>query len=91
MVVLSVFVMCEFVFMFISLKMGLLDILLWREPGFVLVFFLLNIASLRWYIHILKHSRGAWVAQLVKHPTSDQVMIWQFMSSSPMSGSVLTA
>ena len=34
---------------------------------------------------------GAWVAQLVKHPTLAQVMISQFMGSSPMSGSVLTA
>ena len=29
---------------------------------------------------------GAWVAQSVKHPTSDQVMILQ-LSSSPTSGS----
>ena len=35
--------------------------------------------------------RGAWVAQSVKHPTSAQVMILWFMSSSPASGSVLTA
>ena len=34
---------------------------------------------------------GAWVAQLVKRPTSAQVMISRFVSSSPMSGSVLTA
>ena len=33
--------------------------------------------------------RSTWVAQSVKHPT--QVMISQFMGSSPMSGSVLTA
>ena len=41
-------------------------------------------------------SRGAWVAQSVKHPTSAQVMISQLVisqlvSSSPTSGSVLTA
>ena len=36
-------------------------------------------------------SWGAWVAQLVEHPTSAQVMISQFMSSSSASGSVLTA
>ena len=36
-------------------------------------------------------SRGVWVAQLVKHLTSAQVMISQFMGSSPTSGSVLTA
>ena len=31
------------------------------------------------------------MAQLVKSPTSAQVMISRFLSSSPMSGSVLTA
>ena len=35
--------------------------------------------------------RGGWVAQSVKPPTSAQVMISRFMSSSPASGSVLTA
>ena len=35
--------------------------------------------------------RGAWVAQWIEHPTSAQVMISQFVSSSPASGSVLTA
>ena len=34
---------------------------------------------------------GAWVAQLAKRPTPAQVMISQFVSSSPASGSVLTA
>ena len=34
---------------------------------------------------------GAWVAWSVKRPTSAQVMISQSMSSSPASGSVLTA
>ena len=34
---------------------------------------------------------GPWVAQLVKRLTLAQVMISQFVSSSPMSGSVLTA
>ena len=34
---------------------------------------------------------GVWVAQSVKHPTWAQVMISQFVSSSVMSGSVLTA
>ena len=34
--------------------------------------------------------RGAWVAQSVKRPTSAQVMISRFVSSSPTSGSVLT-
>ena len=36
-------------------------------------------------------SPGAWVAQLVKQPTSAQVMISQLVISSPTSGSVLTA
>ena len=35
--------------------------------------------------------RSAWVTQAVKRPTSAQVMIPRFMSSSPASGSVLTA
>ena len=36
-------------------------------------------------------SRGAWVAQSVERPTSAQVMISPSVSSSPASGSVLTA
>ena len=36
------------------------------------------------------HSGGAWVAQLVKHPTLAQVMILQFLSSSPTTGSLLS-
>ena len=35
--------------------------------------------------------RGTWVAQLVEQLTSAQVMILRFVSSSPTSGSVLTA
>ena len=34
---------------------------------------------------------GTWVAQSVERPTSAQVTMSQFMSSSPASGSVLTA
>ena len=34
---------------------------------------------------------GAWVAQLVKCPTSVQITISGFVSSSPVLGSVLTA
>ena len=34
---------------------------------------------------------GTWVARLVERPTSAQVMISQFVGSSPASGSVLTA
>ena len=42
---------------------------------------------------VLEHSkyRGAWVAQSVERPTSVQVVISQFVGSSPASGSVLTA
>ena len=40
---------------------------------------------------IKRHKRGAWVAQSVKRPTSAQVMISRFVSSSPGSGSVPTA
>ena len=36
-------------------------------------------------------SRGAWVAQSAKRPTSAQVMISWFVGSSPVSGSVLIA
>ena len=36
-------------------------------------------------------SRGAWVAQSVERLTLAQVMISQLVSSSPTSGSVLTA
>ena len=36
-------------------------------------------------------SRGAWGAQWLQRPTSAQVMISRFVSSSPASGSVLTA
>ena len=36
------------------------------------------------------YTGGTWVAQLVKHSISAQVMILWFVSSSPMLGSVLT-
>ena len=42
-------------------------------------------------IHLKWQAGGAWVAQLVKRPTSAQVMISRSVSSSPASGSVLTA
>ena len=38
-----------------------------------------------------KEKRGAWVVQSVERPTSAQVMISLSVSSSPASGSVLTA
>ena len=42
---------------------------------------------------LFKTSLGgdAWVAQLVKHPASAQVMISRFVGSGPVSGSVLIA
>ena len=39
----------------------------------------------------MSNFRGAWVAQSVERPTSAQVMISRSVSSSPTSGSVLTA
>ena len=42
-------------------------------------------------MHLKGGSGGAWVALSVKRLTSAQVMISQSMSSSPASGSVLTA
>ena len=39
----------------------------------------------------MKDFRGAWVARLVEHPTSAQVMISWFVGSGSASGSVLTA
>ena len=40
---------------------------------------------------IKKQTNIAWVAQSVQRPTLAQVMIPQFVGSSPASGSVLTA
>ena len=42
-------------------------------------------SQLKRYIEV--RSRGAWVAQSVKGPTSAQVMISRSVSSSPVSGS----
>ena len=39
----------------------------------------------------IRKTRGGWVAQSVKLPTSAQVMMSRFMGLSPASGSVLTA
>ena len=41
-------------------------------------------------LRILPSLRGTWVAQSVKRPTSAQVIISQSLSSSPVSGSVLS-
>ena len=43
------------------------------------------------FLRKLETSWGTWVAQSVKCPTSAQVMISRSVSSSPGSGSVLTA
>ena len=43
------------------------------------------------WLKIMAVTRGAWVAQLINHLTSAQVMISRFVSSSPGLGSVLTA
>ena len=39
----------------------------------------------------MRNFGGAWVAQLVKHPTLAQITISPFISSSPASGSLLSA
>ena len=54
---------------------------LWKEPKCPLTD---EWIKKMWY-------RGAWVVQSVERPTLAQVMISQFVSSSPTSGSVLTA
>ena len=70
------------------------------EAGFVLTAqSLLGIVSLSLSLSLYpslalslsKINRSAWVAQLVKHWTSAQVMISRFVGSSPTWGSVLTA
>ena len=45
------------------------------------------------YVHVRfkNQPRGAWAASWVNRPTSAQVMISQFVGSSPTSGFVLTA
>ena len=43
------------------------------------------------FIIKLNVAKGAWVAQSIKRPTSAQVMTSRSVSSSPESGSVLTA
>ena len=55
-----------------------------HDTGSCNYFYFMSLRMLLWY-------GNAWVAQLVKRPTSTQVMISQFVSSSPVSGSVLTA
>ena len=52
---------------------------------------LLFLPLLRSHTLSLKNNWGAWVAQSVKRPASAQVMILRSVSSSPTSGSGLTA
>ena len=47
--------------------------------------------ALLWNVNFKNDYRGTGVAQSAKHPTSAQIMILQFVGSSPMLGSVLTA
>ena len=48
--------------------------------------------AVSWIVFLkVVHPGGAWVAQSVERLTSAQVMISRFVSSSPTSGSVLTA
>ena len=50
-----------------------------------------NTKALQMLALIKDMSQGAWVAQSVERPTSARVTISRFVSSSPASGSVLTA
>ena len=50
-----------------------------------------NSESTLYFLKGLLWPQGAWVAQLVKRPTSARVTISRSVSSSPASGSVLTA
>ena len=50
-----------------------------------------NRRKLQMLLYLEDMSWGAWVARSVKCPTSAQVMISRSVSSSPVSGSVLTA
>ena len=47
-------------------------------------------ATITWKGLLKMQTRGAWVAQSVKCPTSARVMISQLVSSSPASGSLLS-
>ena len=57
-----------------------------HQPNFCPYSFAFSTVSYKW-----NHTRGTWVAQAVKRPTSAQVMISRSVSSSPASDSVLTA
>ena len=46
---------------------------------------------MKFHLTLKTDALGTWVAQLVKRPTLAQIMIFQFVSLSPASGSVLTA
>ena len=54
-------------------------------------FFLKSMSTLLLLLNKILYYWGAWMAQSVERPTSAQIMISQFVSSSPASGSVLTA
>ena len=60
---------------------------------FILVLFFPFSASMYYiaWIETIPKFGGTWVAQSVKHPTLAQVMLSRSVSSSPTSGSVLTA
>ena len=53
-----------------------------------MIFFIFNMATRKFKVNICG---GAGMAQLIEHLTLTQVTISQFMSLSPMLGSVLTA
>ena len=60
----------------------------WEGPSFILA--LVNRSAMSTVPSEIWYNWGTWVAQSVKCWISAQVMISQFMSSSPTSGSVLT-
>ena len=61
-----------------------------KFPWFLHSYLLFTIHSNVNYTQYL-NLRGAWVSQWVRRPTLAQVMISQFVSSSPASGSLLLA
>ena len=66
--------------------------LLFSKSCFTFLGNMLNGVQEKVYLKVKKSALwGAWMAQLVKRPTSAQVRISWFVSSSPTSGSVLTA
>ena len=77
----------SFLFFLISVVRGLSILFMFSKIQLLVTL----ICSIVFFFFKDSVSWGAWVAQLVKHPTSAQVVISQFMGLSPESGSVLMA